>query len=111
MADLENPTLIWIKGLLFLFLGLLSSVLLLMFAPNLKVAFLLCLAIWAFCRFYYFAFYVIQHYVTQPIASRASCRSCAMHGRKRSRRRGVDPQRFRRGAGRGWSEPAAPDGP
>ena len=63
MADLENPTLIWIKGFLFLFLGLFSSVLLLMFAPNLTVALLLCLAIWAFCRFYYFAFYVIQHYV------------------------------------------------
>jgi hypothetical protein len=27
------------------------------------VAFLLLLAIWAFCRAYYFAFYVIEHYV------------------------------------------------
>jgi hypothetical protein len=32
-------------------------------APRWRVAFLLALAIWGFCRFYYFAFYVIQHYV------------------------------------------------
>jgi hypothetical protein len=25
--------------------------------------FLLIIAVWAFCRFYYFAFYVIEHYV------------------------------------------------
>ena len=28
-----------------------------------KVAVLLAIAIWSFCRFYYFAFYVIEHYV------------------------------------------------
>jgi hypothetical protein len=32
-------------------------------APRLKVALLLGLAIWGFARAYYFAFYVIQHYV------------------------------------------------
>ena len=32
-------------------------------APNLKVAALLALMVWAFCRAYYFAFYVIEHYV------------------------------------------------
>jgi hypothetical protein len=31
--------------------------------PTLKVAFLLVLAVWCFARFYYFAFYVIEHYV------------------------------------------------
>jgi len=63
MADIRNPTVIWIKGALFLLLGLLASVLLVLHAPNVTVAFLLCLSVWAFCRFYYFAFYVIQHYV------------------------------------------------
>ena len=63
MADLKNPTVIWIKGLLFLFLGLLASGLLIAQAPNITVILLLCLAVWAFCRFYYFAFYVIEHYV------------------------------------------------
>ena len=63
MADLKNPTLIWIKGGLFLVLGLFSSVLLLLYTQDITVALLLCLAVWAFCRFYYFAFYVIEHYV------------------------------------------------
>lgn len=31
--------------------------------PTLRVAFLLALAIWCFARFYYFAFYVLEHYV------------------------------------------------
>ena len=32
-------------------------------APSFTVAALLVLSIWAFCRAYYFAFYVIEHYV------------------------------------------------
>jgi len=63
MADLKSPTAIWIKGGLFLLLGLMSAGLLLCYAPDLKVAVLLCVAIWSFCRAYYFAFYVIEHYV------------------------------------------------
>jgi hypothetical protein len=63
MSDITNPKIIWMKGILFLFLGLLASGLLLLHAPNLKIALLLALAVWAFCRFYYFAFYVIEHYV------------------------------------------------
>ena len=63
MSDLKSPTIIWAKGFLFLFLGLFAAVLLLIEAPSLRVAALLVLAIWAFCRAYYFAFYVIEHYV------------------------------------------------
>jgi uncharacterized membrane protein len=55
----------WIKakGFLFLLLGLLSTALLLFEHPTLKVGLLVALAVWSFCRFYYFAFYVIEHYV------------------------------------------------
>ena len=63
MADLKSPTAIWVKGVLFLVLGLVASVLLLLHTPSLTVALLLCISVWAFCRFYYFAFYVIGHYV------------------------------------------------
>ena len=31
--------------------------------PSWKLAILLAVAVWSFCRFYYFAFYVIEHYV------------------------------------------------
>jgi hypothetical protein len=40
-----------------------ASVLLLLEHPTLKVGLLLAIAVWSFCRFYYFAFYVIEHYV------------------------------------------------
>jgi hypothetical protein len=63
MADITNPKIIYAKGFLFLACGLLASGLLLFEAPTLKVALLLAIAVWSFARFYYFAFYVIQHYV------------------------------------------------
>ena len=63
MKDLTNPKWIKLKGLLFLLLGLASALLLVLEQPTLKVALLLALAVWCFCRAYYFAFYVIEHYV------------------------------------------------
>ena len=63
MGDLKNTKLIDLKGILFLLIGLSASALLLIEAPRLKVALLLGLAVWGFTRAYYFAFYVIQHYV------------------------------------------------
>jgi len=63
MKDLTNPFWIKLKGALFLGLGLLAAVLLLVDAPTWKDAALLLLTVWCFCRAYYFAFYVIEHYV------------------------------------------------
>jgi hypothetical protein len=63
VADLTNPKLIYAKGFLFLAAGIVASALLLCDCPTPKVAFLLAAAIWCFARFYYFAFYVIEHYV------------------------------------------------
>lgn len=63
MKDLTNPRWIKIKGLLFLGVALLSSLLLLRERPTLRVGVLLAISVWCFCRFYYFAFYVIEHYV------------------------------------------------
>jgi hypothetical protein len=63
MKDLTHPGWIKFKGLLFLALGIVSALLLVLEEPSLKVALLLALTVWCFCRFYYFAFYVIEHYV------------------------------------------------
>src|SRR5688572_1135127 len=63
MKDITSPGLIKLKGLLFLLVGLLAAALLLIEHPSLKAAVLLFIAVWCFCRFYYFAFYVIEHYV------------------------------------------------
>lgn len=63
MRDLTNPFWIKLKGLLFLFIGITAAVLLFLDAPTVRTAILLIVAIWSFCRFYYFAFYVIEKYV------------------------------------------------
>jgi hypothetical protein len=60
--DIENPKVLKLKGCLFLLLGMLSAGILLAIAPDLKVLILLMVCVWAFSRFYYFAFYVLHHY-------------------------------------------------
>ena len=63
MKDLTSATWIKVKGVLFLLLGFAAAALLILENPSWKVAGLLALAVWCFCRFYYFAFYVIEKYV------------------------------------------------
>ena len=63
MGDLKSAKLIYLKGILFLLGGVLASVVLILDNPRLRTGGLLALAIWCFCRFYYFAFYVIERYV------------------------------------------------
>ncbi len=63
MADLANRKLIYLKGFLFLAGVLLSASIILLEHPQWKVALLLVAVIWCSARFYYFVFYVIEHYV------------------------------------------------
>jgi hypothetical protein len=63
MKDLTSARWIKAKGILFFVIGLFSAALLIAEHPDLKVVLLLGLAVWSFCRCYYFAFYVIEHYV------------------------------------------------
>jgi hypothetical protein len=60
--EITSPKILKLKGALFLFLGLLSAWLLLAPAFSWKSLGLLFLCVWAFCRAYYFGFYVLQHY-------------------------------------------------
>ena len=63
MKDLQSSRMMWLKGVLFAMIGTIAAILLIVEMPTLKVAIMLALTIWAFCRAYYFAFYVIQRYV------------------------------------------------
>jgi hypothetical protein len=62
-GELTHPKLLYAKGILFLLAGVLSAAALLAEAPTVRVALLLALTVWCFARAYYFAFYVIQHYI------------------------------------------------
>lgn len=61
-GDITNPKLLYLKAGLFVLCGLMAGGLILLEHPSLKVAGLLVVTVWAFCRAYYFAFYVVSHY-------------------------------------------------
>tara|TARA_R110002049_G_scaffold134375_1_gene293784 strand:- start:689 stop:961 length:273 start_codon:yes stop_codon:yes gene_type:complete len=63
MKDLQDTRLMWLKGGLFLGIGVLSGGLLLIEHWSWRIALLLGLCIWGFCRAYFFAFYVIERWV------------------------------------------------
>jgi hypothetical protein len=62
MKDL-TPRWIVVKGILFFLLGVFAVVSILLENPDWRIAIMLAVAIWSFCRLYYFAFYVIEKYV------------------------------------------------
>jgi len=63
MRDITSPKWLYVKGVLFVLCGLLASSLLLVESLTFQTAILLAIAVWSFCRAYYFAFYVIEHYI------------------------------------------------
>ncbi len=63
LSDIKSPWLIHLKGALFVLLGVLAASLLIAQLPTLKTVALLCVAVWAFCRFYYYLFYVLDRYL------------------------------------------------
>jgi hypothetical protein len=63
MRDLHSTKAMWLKGGLFLIIGLLSAAMLLIESGSWRTAALLVLCVWGFCRAYYFAFYVIERWV------------------------------------------------
>ena len=63
MGDITNPKLLYFKGFLFLLAGCLAALALLLECPTLRAVLLLTLCVWCFARSYYFAFYVIEHYI------------------------------------------------
>lgn len=65
MRNLTSAAWIKVKGALFLLLGSLCATMLLLERSSLKDAVLLVVAVWSFCRFYYFAFYVMEKYVDE----------------------------------------------
>lgn len=62
MRDLHSTRAMWLKGWLFLLIGLMSATILLVENWSWRTALLLGLCVWGFCRAYYFAFYVIEHW-------------------------------------------------
>ena len=63
MGDITNKRLLFAKGALLALLGLLAAAMALLLYPDWRLALLIAISVWAFCRASYFAFYVIEHYI------------------------------------------------
>ena len=63
MQTITGPRLLVTKAVLFLLLGVIAAAILIAEAPHLSALLLLAVTVWAFARAYYFAFYVIEHYI------------------------------------------------
>ena len=63
LGDIKSPKLLYLTGALMLLVGLMASAILLTLHCDWMTAVLLATAVWGFCRAYYFAFYVIEHYI------------------------------------------------
>ena len=61
--DLRDGRWMYLKAALFLVIGLICGGLLFAENPKAQTAILLALLVWAMCRAYYFAFYVVQQYI------------------------------------------------
>lgn len=61
--DLASPAALYLKGGLFVVTAVLAGGLLLALNPSWLAAGLLAACVWASCRAYYFAFYVVSRYV------------------------------------------------
>ena len=85
-GDITSPALLRAKGFLFLLLGLGASALLLMEDFSWQRLALLGIAVWAFCRFYFFLFHVLQHYAGRhrPYAGILDALKWAISGKERS---------------------------
>jgi hypothetical protein len=63
MRELTSHRFIHAKAVLFLVLGILSAGAIVLSRPTLHVVALLVVTVWAFARLYFYAFYVLEHFV------------------------------------------------
>jgi hypothetical protein len=84
MTDLTSKKWIVAKGVMFAGIAMATAALILADMPSLKIAILLALLVWSSCRFYYFLFYVLEHYV-DPTMRYAGLLDLLMGMRRRRR--------------------------
>lgn len=63
LGDIKSKRLILVKGFLFLLIGILALTAIALMTGSMQVFALVLVAVWGFCRFYYFMFYCIEKYV------------------------------------------------
>lgn len=90
MREITSPVWLYLKGLLCALLGAVAATLILLESPRITTAAFLAIAVWAFARAYYFAFYVVEHYV-DPSYKFAGLGHFARYVAGRRRARNIGP--------------------
>lgn len=62
MKSLTSVPLMYLKASLLFVAGFISAALLVLRSPSVVTVLLVSITTWAFCRAYYFAFYVVERY-------------------------------------------------
>ena len=86
MTDLKSKKWIVAKGVMFLGISATTAALIIVELSSVKLAVLLVLLVWASCRFYYFLFYVLEHYL-DPTLRYAGLMDLLMGMKRRQERR------------------------
>ena len=81
--DLASPAWLYLKAAGFLVIGLSAAALILLQMPRWDVAAYLAISVWAFARSYYFAFYVIEHYIDPEFKYAGLIHFCRYQVRKK----------------------------
>lgn len=89
--DLKDARWMYLKAFLFLVAGGTAAFVLWWENQSLRTAVLLYIAIWSFCRLYYFAFYVIEKYI-DPTYKFSGLFSFVVYLLRKRTRRDVDSQ-------------------
>jgi hypothetical protein len=63
LGDIKDKRVIVVKAILFVVIGLMAATLLWLDHPDWRTAGIIAVCVWAFCRAYYFAVYVITNYL------------------------------------------------
>lgn len=88
--DIKSAKWLYFKGAMFLAAGILAAGGILLEHPDVHTVALLAIAIWSFCRFYYFLFYVIERY-TDPTFKFAGLYSVFVYIIRSNSRRNLPP--------------------
>jgi hypothetical protein len=89
MTDITSKKLIVLKGILFLFIMIGSSTVILIKHATPAEMLALCVLVWASARFYYFLFYVLERYVDPSLRYSGILNLLSALLRRRNRKRGA----------------------
>lgn len=92
--DIKSPALLYMKGVLFGLLTIMAAALTVMAENRWHEILFLAVCVWASCRFYYFLFYVLDHYIECSVGGDKNASVFSMLLKLCGSNRGISPPDF-----------------